>query len=146
MTIHLPNPTPLRCGQYTAATKRAAFIVSTLLALFAPSVVHSQPMRDRGSSVPPAGAVELDLAGELELGILIDLISDRLGINIISSSSAESKKVRIRAPESIPDAAESMAAQKYPTNNPFSQGPDQLSRRMTAIADHTSGTMAPLDE
>ena len=146
MTTPLHNPASLRRSRLTAAAKRAVIVASTLLALFAPSVLHAQPMRDRGSIAPSAGAVELDLAGELELGILIDLISDRLGINIISSSSAESKKVRIRAPESIPDAAESIAAQKYPTNNPFSQGPDQLSRRMTAIADHTSGTMAPLDE
>lgn len=66
------------------------------------STTYSQPTQNRSSN---QGGVELDLAGELELGILIDLISDRLGINIVSSSAAETKKIRIRAPESIPDEA-----------------------------------------
>ncbi|MCA9303180.1 MAG: hypothetical protein KC996_03565 [Phycisphaerales bacterium] len=56
-------------------------------------------------SSPPPGETELDLAGEIELGILIDLISERLGINIVSSSVAETKKIRIRSPRSVPDEA-----------------------------------------
>mgnify|MGYP000381747793 CR=1 FL=1 len=104
MTTPLPNPAPVRRSCLTAAAKRAAIVASILLPIFTPSAL-AQPMRDRSPSTPPPGAVSLDLAGELELGILIDLISDRLGINIVSSSQAESKKIRIRAPESIPDAA-----------------------------------------
>jgi len=107
MTTPFPNPTLVRRSCLTAAAKRVAIFASILLPILAPFTpsVNAQPMRDRSPSAPPPGAVALDLAGELELGVLIDLISDRLGINIVSSSQAESKKIRIRAPESIPDAA-----------------------------------------
>jgi len=66
--------------------RHAVAIIASAVLFSVTSAAVAQPLRDRS---PNQGGVELDLAGELELGILIDLISDRLGINIVSSSSAE---------------------------------------------------------
>lgn len=66
------------------------------------SPVFAQPTRNDGLQ---PGQVDLQLAGEIELGILIDIISERLGVNIVSSSEHDKKKVLIRSNEPIPEAS-----------------------------------------
>ncbi len=64
------------------------------------TVSLAQPARS-GDLQP--GQVDLQLAGEIELGILIDIISERLGINIVSSSEHDKKKILIRSNEPVPE-------------------------------------------
>lgn len=66
------------------------------------SLLHAQPARN-GALQP--GQVDLQLAGEIELGILIDLIAGKLGINIVSSREHDSKKILIRSNEPVPEAS-----------------------------------------
>lgn len=66
------------------------------------SVSHAQPARN---DVLQPGQVDLQLAGEIELGILIDLIAGQLGINIVSSKEHDSKKILIRSNEPVPEAS-----------------------------------------
>ena len=64
--------------------------------------LSAQP--NRNDELQP-GQVDLQLAGEIELGILIDIISERLGINIVSSSEHDSKKILIRSNEPVPEGS-----------------------------------------
>ncbi len=50
----------------------------------------------------PTGTVQLNFPNEIELKVLVDYVSQRLGVRILYDSQSVNKKVNIRAPGEIP--------------------------------------------
>jgi general secretion pathway protein D len=75
----------------------AAIVVLLLAAVMAPAAAP-----DPDAPAPAPDTVKLNLPDQVELSVLIELVSDRLKMNIVCDEQLASKKVMLRTPEPVP--------------------------------------------
>lgn len=73
-----------------------------LLCICACLAFHAEAQQRRGNNPNP---VTLGFGETIELDPLIDLVSERLGVNIISNGETAGKSIQIRSPSSVPPEA-----------------------------------------
>jgi general secretion pathway protein D len=73
-----------------------------LAAIFTGELALSMRALAQAVPVDPTGTVQVNFPNEIELKVLVDYVSQRLGVRILYDSQNVNKKVNIRAPGEIP--------------------------------------------
>ena len=85
-----------RARRWAFRVSSAGLALSLLLAMAAPTAAQPQVNQLR------QGFVQLNLQGEVPLKALIDLVSQRLNVNVIYSEEIGNRTITVRAPNEIP--------------------------------------------